>query len=96
MDPLLVFFLFALLQGLKRMRVNGMTNGDWLRSMTMDDLSDFLYKITDCCCELGQADLCISCERVGCPLYYDKTRLRGGCGKESIRQWLDKEFVQTS
>lgn len=72
------------------MGVNGMTNGDWLQSMTMDDLSDFLYKITDCCCELGQADLCISCWRVGCPLYYDKN---GGCCKESIRQWLDKEFV---
>lgn len=74
------------------MGMNRMTNGDWLQSMTMDDLSDFLYKITDCCCELGQAGLCISCERVGCPLYYDENR-RVLCCKESIRQWLDKEFV---
>lgn len=67
-----------------------MTNGAWLQSMPMDDLSDFLYKITDCCCAVGESDLCLSCEKVGCPLYYDKN---GGCCKESIRQWLDKEFV---
>ena len=60
-------------------RRNVVTNGDRIRSMTDEQLAEFLHRIIRCCTNE-------SCQGNKCPLY-------GACGQriEQQKKWLKKE-----
>jgi hypothetical protein len=66
-------------KGCKYRKEKAVTNGDKIRSMTDEQLAEFLHRIIRCCTNE-------SCQGNKCPLY-------GACGQriEQQKKWLKKE-----
>lgn len=71
-----------------------MTNGDRIRSMTDEELADFLISAdSSCCAHCKYFDVENADDFEGC-------RLEGPCGKDvaaaSFQKWLSTEYVPAS